>query len=600
MKKLLLLLFIPIVCFGQDVKYSFEGENLKQINVVNANNLSEEERKKIYFYSEWHFKNDSLISRKRFYAKGKYPTVGENMFSLEYPKDELISFIDIEKREGKIHTIDKFQPFFVPVFEITDEWVEFIFTSTTNERSMYFPDGKIITKYSRIGDKFQENEVKSYDINGEVRYIGLAKNGQRYGFIYIDKDGYSFKYEFEDIKKEMEEATYVLTYFHTNGVMTRKEYFLNGKEQLEKRQAFTPSGRVCFNPNDGHNNNEAAFKKYLDNNNPLLIEGIYDVINTKSNLSYRIALTETHKPDDSGGFILYLIKDSYIVYKPESGEWMGDFAFKGRAIKTAVEGIYKVEFIDDSEPKMVNEVAKLDSGAILNFGHYKMIKLYPDVERRTDKPKSGDWAGNGSGIILSSSGHIVTNNHVIEDADNIEIEVKLNGELQKFNAEVVQKDLRNDLAILKIVDVDFDGFGAINYNFKTRSSDVGTKIYTFGYPRALSGMGKEIKVTEGIISSKSGIMGDITTYQITAPIQGGNSGGPLFDDKGNLVGINSSKFKSDETENVNYSIKSSYVLNLIDVLPKSIDLPSSTKLQSLPLTEQIKEISKYVVLVKVK
>ena len=77
-------------------------------------------------------------------------------------------------------------------------------------------------------------------------------------------------------------------------------------------------------------------------------------------------------------------------------------------------------------------------------------------------------------------------------------------------------------------------------------------------------------------------------------------GGPLFDDKGNLIGINSSKFNSDETENVNYSIKSSYVLNLIDVLPKSIDLPSSTELQSLPLTEQIKEISKYVVLVKVK
>ena len=113
-------------------------------------------------------------------------------------------------------------------------------------------------------------------------------------------------------------------------------------------------------------------------------------------------------------------------------------------------------------------------------------------------------------------------------------------------------------------------------------------------------MGKEIKVTEGIISSKSGIMGDITTYQITAPIQGGNSGGPLFDNKGNLIGINSSRFNSYETENVNYSIKSSYVLNLIDVLPKTIDLPSSTKLQSLPLTKQIKEISKYVVLIKVK
>ena len=113
-------------------------------------------------------------------------------------------------------------------------------------------------------------------------------------------------------------------------------------------------------------------------------------------------------------------------------------------------------------------------------------------------------------------------------------------------------------------------------------------------------MGKEIKVTDGIISSKSGFDGDITTYQITAPIQGGNSGGPLFDEKGNLIGINSSGLSKDLADNVGYTIKSSYVFNLIDVLPKNIDLPTNTKLESLPLVEQIKEISKYVVLIKVR
>tara|TARA_B100001769_G_C22103088_1_gene595682 strand:- start:1185 stop:2309 length:1125 start_codon:yes stop_codon:yes gene_type:complete len=240
-----------------------------------------------------------------------------------------------------------------------------------------------------------------------------------------------------------------------------------------------------------------------------------------------------------------------------------------------------------------------------SLGFTNISKIYIDKTKGAgvvyyDYSPISEWIGNGSGIIISESGYIITNNHVIEDANEIEVELNSNGKIQKFGVDVVQTDLRNDLAILKISDVDFNSFESINYNFKSRSSAVGTKIYTFGYPKALSGMGKEIKVTEGIISSKSGIMGDITTYQITAPIQGGNSGGPLFDDKGNLVGINSSKFNSNETENVNYSIKSSYVLNLIDVLPKSIDLPSSTKLQSLPLTEQIKEISKYVVLVKVK
>ena len=172
--------------------------------------------------------------------------------------------------------------------------------------------------------------------------------------------------------------------------------------------------------------------------------------------------------------------------------------------------------------------------------------------------------------------------------------------MKKFNAEIVQSDKVNDLAIIKIFDMNFDGLDDLSYNFKARSSDVGTRVYAFGYPMALSVMGKEIKITDGIISSKSGYDGDITTYQISAPIQGGNSGGPLFDDMGNFLGINSSKLGADFADNVGYTIKSSYVLNLIDVLPKSIDLPSSTKLQSLPLTEQIKEISKYVVLVKVK
>ena len=232
-----------------------------------------------------------------------------------------------------------------------------------------------------------------------------------------------------------------------------------------------------------------------------------------------------------------------------------------------------------------------------NYKYNSELKRKSPIKNRLIK---GEWAGNGSGVIISKSGYIITNHHVIEDADDIEVEFILNEEVQKFNAEIVQVDKTNDLAIIKIVDVNFDGVGELPYNFKTRSSDVGTKVYAFGYPMALSIMGKEIKVTDGMISSKTGFDGNITTYQITAPIQGGNSGGPLFDEKGNLIGINSSGISKDIASNVAYSIKTSYVLNLIDILPKSIDLPSNTKLESLPLTEQIKEISKYVVLIKVK
>ena len=213
---------------------------------------------------------------------------------------------------------------------------------------------------------------------------------------------------------------------------------------------------------------------------------------------------------------------------------------------------------------------------------------------------SNEWKGNGSGLIISKDGYIITNNHVIENTNKIEVEFILNEEIKKFNAEIVQVDKVNDLAIIKISDSNFTGVDDLPYNFKTRSSDVGTKVYAYGYPMALSIMGKEIKITDGIISSKSGFEGDITSYQITAPIQGGNSGGPLFDDKGNLLGINSSGINKEIADNVGYTIKSSYILNLIDVLPKNIELPTNDKLRYLPLTEQIKEISKYVVLIKIK
>ena len=137
-------------------------------------------------------------------------------------------------------------------------------------------------------------------------------------------------------------------------------------------------------------------------------------------------------------------------------------------------------------------------------------------------------------------------------------------------------------------------------NFKTRSADVGEEVFALGYPMALSIMGKEIKFTDGRISSKSGFQGDITTYQSTTPIQGGNSGGPLFDSKGNLIAINSAKLKSDVADNVSYSIKSSYLLSLIDALPQNIKIPSSTIIYSQPLTQKIKTLTKYVVLIKVR
>ena len=229
------------------------------------------------------------------------------------------------------------------------------------------------------------------------------------------------------------------------------------------------------------------------------------------------------------------------------------------------------------------------------------ISLSQDIENvNKNLFKPSQWKGNGSGFFISKSGYLATNYHVIEDASEIEVEYINNQKSYKYKAEVIQTDPSNDLAILKIKDPAFNDLSSIPYNVKTRSSDVGSSVFALGFPMALSGMGKEIKFTDGKISSKTGFNGDIRTYQTTTPIQGGNSGGPLFDYKGNLVGINSAKISSSKADNVSYSIKSSYLNNLMDVLPESVSIPSDTSLSTKSLTDQIKVLSNYVVLIKVK
>jgi S1-C subfamily serine protease len=110
-------------------------------------------------------------------------------------------------------------------------------------------------------------------------------------------------------------------------------------------------------------------------------------------------------------------------------------------------------------------------------------------------------------------------------------------------------------------------------------------------------MGDEIKLTNGIISSKTGFQGDITSYQISAPVQPGNSGGPLFDKFGNLIGVINSKHSG--AENVSYAVKISYLKNVIDLLPAAPKLSSTNTLTNLSLSDQVKLLNKFVYIIEI-
>lgn len=339
---------------------------------------------------------------------------------------------------------------------------------------------------------------------------------------------------------------------------------------------------------------ESSVRKYLDSQRIESIEGIWNYAST-DDTEYKLLILK----DD------YLFK-AYILESSDEYFWSpGDL--KAVFEPAAVSTVMTLNWIMGDKVTEEKSIAIVESG-IIKFDlddeddETLLYKVYPQLQSVSTpmQQPNGEWSSSGSGIIISSTGHIATNYHVIEGANKVEVEIFEDGEYQSYNAEVVLSDKVNDLSLLKILDLKFNKIEEPPYNFQSNSVDVGTSVYAFGFPMALSLMGKELKVTDGIISAKSGFQGDITTYQISAPIQAGNSGGPLFDSKGNFIGINSSGVRKDVAENVGYTIKSSYLLNLLDALPYTLELPRNTSLESLSLPEQIKALSKYVVLIKVK
>jgi S1-C subfamily serine protease len=155
------------------------------------------------------------------------------------------------------------------------------------------------------------------------------------------------------------------------------------------------------------------------------------------------------------------------------------------------------------------------------------------------------------------------------------------------------------MAILQIIDPNFKPFKALPYTFKKLSSDLGESVYTFGFPR-------DIPVyTRGYLSAKYGISPsgevDTTAYQVDISVNPGNSGGPLLDNQGNVIGVISGKqLKSD---GASFATKSNYLLQAIkeipeDSLDKKLILNKKNTLNGLMPKEQIKKIQDYIFMVK--
>ena len=202
---------------------------------------------------------------------------------------------------------------------------------------------------------------------------------------------------------------------------------------------------------------------------------------------------------------------------------------------------------------------------------------------------ASDWSGTGWAL---KDGYVVTNHHVVENANSIVCKFQRGGRLFEYDAVVVATDEKHDLALIHITAPSFPGFGELPYAVKTTLADVGESVFVLGYPLTDT-MGDEIKLTTGIISSHSGYQGDKSLYQISAPVQPGNSGGPMFDDQGNIVGIVNAYHT--QAQNASYAIKTSYLAQLVRSHLGNTDiLPTVNSLRSLSLPDKVKRVKDLV------
>lgn len=202
----------------------------------------------------------------------------------------------------------------------------------------------------------------------------------------------------------------------------------------------------------------------------------------------------------------------------------------------------------------------------------------------------------GTGFAISSDGYVVTNYHLVSRADSIIIEQK-GAKKQRLKAKMIYGDAKHDLALLKVTSASFSGFGTLPYTLGQQSANLGEDIFTLAYPR------EEMVYGEGSISAYSGYEGDTNAYQVSIPVNPGNSGGPLFDKKGNLIGVISGK--QTEAEGVAFAQKTINIRRMLNQVPKDslgkmgISLSKNNKLKYLDRTTQLRKIQDFVFHVKV-